>query len=336
MKLNEIDLNKTLFCSHLDMDGAFPIILNKFFQINYIKELMTNYGEDLENDDLSSGIYDTIIYTDFTPNSRAMEIIKEKNIKILIIDHHEGVREEIEQFCKEYDKCEYIFDNEKCGSKLYYEWLLSENQYRGNEVSDYIVELVNIYDLYKKENSLFEIADKLNRLLYCTCAWYVLKKDPTNRIEAYKFFINSMLWKMQNANNFFFNKIETEKINADIKKGNDVFNELIRNASTEISTRKDSKDRYFAVFTCNSKISEVASKLMEKYKKLDYCICINQYDENNPKISLRSREFNLLTLNYTAGHELACGIGDSVKDMKQFVEDLKSKKIFELGYKDCN
>lgn len=331
MNLNETDLTKILFCTHCDFDGTTPIVLNRYFKINYDKEVMTNYNEDLEHEYLCN--YENIIYVDFSPNKSARKIIQENNINCLIIDHHEGVREEIEEFCKSYDKCEYIFDNEKCGTKLYYEWL-KEQGYKGNNVSDYIVDLTDTYDLYKKDNPLFKIADECNRLLYSTCTWYVLKADPTNRIEAYKFFINNMLWKMENADKFFFNKIEQEKINNDIKKENDIFNELIKNASTEISTRKDSKGRYFAIFICNSKISAVASKLMEKYKKLDYCIIINNYDPNLPKISLRSREINLLDLNFTAGHELACGIGDSVENMKQFAEDLRTKKIYELGYRD--
>ena len=80
MKLNEIDLDKTLMCCHIDADGTIPIILDRFFQINYAKEVMSNYGEDVENSDLSSGLYNTVIYTDFTPNDKAREIIKEKNL----------------------------------------------------------------------------------------------------------------------------------------------------------------------------------------------------------------------------------------------------------------
>ena len=80
MKLNEIDLDKTIRVNHLDADGTCPIILDRFFQINYAKEVMSNYGEDVENSDFSSGLYDTVIYTDFTPNDRAREIIKEKNL----------------------------------------------------------------------------------------------------------------------------------------------------------------------------------------------------------------------------------------------------------------
>lgn len=336
MKLNEIDLSKTLMTSHLDADGTIPIVLNRFFQINYAKELMSNYNEDLENDDLSSGLYDTIIYTDFIPNVRAREIIKEKNMKCLIIDHHESVKEEIEQFCKEYDRCEYIFNNEKCGSKLYYEWLLSENGYKGNKVADYLITLTDTYDLYKKNDSLFSESDKLNRLLYSSAKWYILKSNPTDRISAYETFINSMVWKLQNMNEFKFVIWEMEKIQGDIRKENELFESIIGNASKEISTRKDCRGHYFILYNCKSKISAIASRILDKYKKVDYCIILNDYNPNDIKISLRSRDnFDLLTLNHTSGHSNACGINaDSVGDVTKFANDLKTKVIFELGYKE--
>ena len=74
---------------------------------------------------------------------------------------------------------------------------------------------------------------------------------------------------------------------------------------------------------------------MEKYKKVDYLLIINDYNQDEPKVSLRSREMNLLDLNFTSGHELACGIdSEKVGDMKEFVRKLKNKEIFELGYKE--
>ena len=339
IKLNDFDLNKTIRVSHTDADGTVPFILDKFFNITFAKSISTNYGENLELESIQSGLYDNIIYTDFTPSENIRKAITEKQMNVIVFDHHIAVKDEMETFVKEYgsDKIVYVFDNDRCGTKIYYDYLM-DNGYKDktNSVVEYIVNLIDVYDLYKVKDPLFKEAEKCNRLLYSTCAWYILKTEPTNRIEAYKFFINSMLWKMQNADNFFFNKIEIEKINKDIKKENDIFNELIANASTEISTRKDSEGKYFAVFNCNSKISAVAHKLMEKYKKLDYCVIINQYDENEPKISLRSRDdFDLLRLNHTKGHKLACGIdADDVKDMKEFVKLLKNKTIYELGYKD--
>ena len=333
MKLNEIDLDKTLFVEHRDVDGLMPYILNKFFKINFTDSISTNYGELLELEPIKNNNYQNVIYIDFTPSESIRKIIEEKQMNVLILDHHLAVKEEIEEWCKSYPKVEYIFDNERCGTKIYYDYLM-ENGYKSktNSVVEHIVNLTNTYDLYRQNDELWSEAESLNRLLYCTGKFYI-KDDP---FKCFEFFINNMLWKMQNADHFFFNSLEQSKINADISKENQLFEGLVNNASKEISTRKDEKGLYFAVFHCNSKISAICNRLLTKYKKLTYVICINNYDKENPKISLRSREgFNLLSLSFCKGHENACGVSeDEVGSMKEFVKKLENKEIYELGYKE--
>ena len=335
IKLNDLDLDKTTFVEHCDCDGLVPYILNKFFNINYAKSISTNYNEDLELEFVQSGLYENIVYVDFTPSETIRNIIKEKQMNIMIFDHHIAIKEEIEQFVKDYgeDKVTYIFDNERCGTKIYYDYLM-ENNYKDktNFVVEHIVNLTDTYDLYKQNSELWSEAESLNRLLYCTGKFYI--KD--DRFKCFEFFINNMLWKMQNADHFFFNSLEQSKINADISKENQLFEGLVNNALKEISTRKDEKGLYFAVFHCNSKISAICNRLLAKYKKLTYVICINNYDKENPKISLRSREgFNLLNLKFCKGHENACGVSEEeVECMKEFVKKLENKEIYELGYKE--
>ena len=79
MKLNEIDLSKTLFVEHCDWDGIQPYILNKFFNIDYAKSISVNYGEDLELESLQSGLYENVIYVDFTPSETCQKVIIENN-----------------------------------------------------------------------------------------------------------------------------------------------------------------------------------------------------------------------------------------------------------------
>ena len=82
------------------------------------------------------------------------------------------------------------------------------------------------------------------------------------------------------------------------------------------------------------RIKKTDGRLLEKYKKVDYLLIINDYNQDEPKVSLRSREMNLLDLNYTSGHELACGIdSEKIGNMKEFVKKLENKEIYELGYK---
>ncbi len=317
----------------VDLDGIQPYILNKFFDINFTDSISTNYGELLELEPIKNNNYQNVIYIDFTPSESIRKIIEEKQMNVLILDHHLAVKEEIEEWCKSYPKVEYIFDNDRCGTKIYYDYLM-ENGYKDktNSVVEHIVNLTNTYDLYRQNDELWSEADQLNRLLYSSGKFYI--KD--DRFKCFEFFINNILWKMQNTDHFFFNSLEQSKINADISKENQLFEGLVNNAPKEISTRKDEKGLYFAVFHCNSKISAICNRLLAKYRKLTYVICINNYDKENPKVSLRSREgFNLLDLNFCKGHEMACGISDELVDnMKEFVKKLESKEIYELGYKE--
>ena len=332
MNFNELDFDRTLKVSHADLDGLMPLILDKFLNFNFGKSISTNYGEDLELESVQSGMYDSIIYTDFTPSETVRKAIEEKQMEVLIFDHHVAVKDEIDEWCKSYKKVEYMFDNERCGTKIYYDWLV-ENGFKNktNSVVEHIVRLTDTYDLYKQESDLWNEAFKLNTLMYCTGKYW--EKD--DRLKCFQFFINNILWKMQNADNFFFNSLEESKINADIAKANRLFEDLIKNASKEISTRKDSRGFYFAVFHCNSKVSDVCNKIIKKYKKLSYVLCINDYDKDNPKISLRSiDDFDLTELNYAKGHKNASGVSPSeVDDMKEFVRKVESKEIYELGYR---
>ena len=333
IKLNEIGLDKTIEVLHCDLDGIQPYIISKFFNINFAKSISTNYGELLELEPIKTENYKNVIYVDFTPSVEVRKIIEEKQMNVLILDLHESVHDEIVEWCKIYPKAEYIFDDNRCGTKIYYDYLM-ENGYKNktNSVVEQIVNLVNIYDLYKQDNELWETAFRLNTLLYCTGKYW--EKD--DRFKCYEFFINNILWKMQNADHFFFNSLEESKINADIAKSNKIFEDLVKNASKEISTRKDSRGNYFAVFNCKSKISDVCNKLLKRYKKLKYVICINKYDVENPRVSLRCLDdFDLTELMYVKGHKCASGISDELVDnMKDFVKKLENKEIYELGYRN--
>lgn len=332
MNIDKIDFDKTLRVSHCDMDGIMPLILDAFFGLNFGKSISTNYGEDLELDCIQLGDYNTVIYTDFTPSETVRKIITEKQIHTVIFDHHIAVKDEIELWMKEYSDVEYVFDNERCGTKIYYDCLMESGlKEKTNKVAEHIVRLTDVYDLYKQDSDLWNDAFKLNTLMYCTGRYW--EKD--DRFKCFQFFINNVLWKMQNSDHFFFNSLEESKINADIVKANRLFEDLVKNASKEISTRKDSRGFYFAVFHCNSKVSDVCNKILRKYKKLSYVLCINDYDKENPKISLRSvDEFDLTELNYAKGHANASGVSPSeVDDMKEFVKKIESKEIYELGYR---
>lgn len=308
-----------------DLDGIFPLVLNRYCEIPFYKEISTNYNERGEHSDLEQlGAEDLALYVDFTPDEEARQIIETNQVSCLIIDHHESQYEPIIEWQKSYNKVEYIYDVTKSGTYLYYEFLCN-NDYpvKGNKVAKEVCTLVSTYDLWQKDSPLWEQAQNLNRLMWKLPNW-AYKDNP---LKLHEYFINGQLWKLQNSDKFFFNRFEMEKINADIKMEQKLFNEFI-SGKRQIKTRKDSKGNYFSIIVLNKKVSAICSMLLEKYKKLDYIICINDYDKDSPKISVRSKEhINVLDFQGVKGHPQAGGVENATPEL---CESLWSKKTYSL------
>lgn len=314
---------KTLFVGHTDLDGITPLILNRFCGLDYYKEISTNYEEKGEHSDLRSlSPEDSVFYVDFTPDEEARNIIQSLGVRCTIIDHHESQYEMIENWKKEYDKVEFIYDVNKSGTLLYYEYLCDRHGL-DNKVAEELCNIVSTYDLWQKTSPLWEQAQNLNRLMWKIPNW-AYRNDP---VKLHEFFINGQLWKLTNSDHFFFNRLEKEKINADIKQEKEMFLDLI-NTKGRIKTRKDKSGNYFSIFKLNKKISIICSLILEKYRKLDYVICINTYDENNPKVSVRSKEhIDILKFKDVKGHPQAGGVEGATA---KFCDDLWNGTLYEL------
>lgn len=293
-----------LILSHTDLDGLGIVCLADYYKdiIKYDDLCMANYG-DFEEGRHSYELlkqFDTIWYFDFSPDLKSRQIIEENNIKCICGDHHEAVKEDLMNWS--YDKFSYIYKEDQCGTKIFFEFLKKEFNIQYSTSIEEFSELVNTYDLWQKDSVLWTKAQNLNRLLYKSLEYY---KDG---FAKYKFFIECIKHKFDFLDNFEFNKLEMKKINDDIKKEDDLFFDIINNAGSKIKTRKDELGRHFSVIKLNSKISAIANRLLEKYKKLDYVIAINCFDKNKPGVSLRSKEHvNLLEYENVKGHENAAG-----------------------------
>ena len=296
-------MKTTLFVTHEDLDGIAPIILNKFFELDQQYFTITNnYGRD---DELKHIIeYDNIIYVDFTPSEQAQEMIGNFNKKCLIIDHHESQQVDMEMFQSKFFTTDitYIYNKAKSGTSLYYDYLKKQG-YKGNVCLDQFVELVETYDLFKRESPNWEKADHLNRLLYATG-----NTKATNKQDYFRFFINSLLYKCQHFTSIVFSKLEQDKIEGSIKTENQLYNTIMDPKNKLFKLRKDNLGNYFVVIKCCKKISAIARKILDNYKKVEYVVILNYFDPENPRISVRSRTINLInTFSELKGHPNACG-----------------------------
>lgn len=292
-----------LLVTHTDLDGLGNIVVADYFNLGFDKVISTNYGDRGEHDTLiAMNGNDSVTYTDFTPDEEAMKIIAERGICSEIYDHHESVENLMKKFEDEHSSfVRYFYDNSICGTKIFFNNLCirCKNVVISESLTEF-VDLVDTYDMWKNDSDLWEKAQNLNRLVFKTAMW-----SASTNVEKYKFFTNGALWKCRNMTHYNFNDFENRKINEDIKVEDDIFSEYVCK-KREIKTRKDSKGNYFSVIRLNKKISIICNRLLDKYKGLSYIICINTFDENNPKISIRSRDdFSVLSLEGVKGHKCA-------------------------------
>ncbi len=325
MLKEDIKNKKVLIISHTDLDGCGGVILSKRYSelLNYPDIIMANYNEpDYDYNKLKD--YNYIIYSDFSPDEKSRNIIQENNIECICHDHHTAVENELKQYT--YDKFTFNFDNTICGTKIYYNWLVDNFNIPTNTCMEEFIELVNTYDMWDKTSDLWPKAQDLNRLLYKVIDYKI------QSIKKYDLFVKMMNMKFDNeTDHFVYNRMELDKIQQDKNRELELFNEIISKPGKTIKTRKDEKGRYFAVIRCNSKVSAICNRLLEKYKKLDYVIALNSYSRENPSVSLRSKDHvNVLEMERVRGHECAAGMEDaSLEDH----ENIWSGKVFSIPYK---
>jgi len=317
---------KVLVSSHSDLDGTFPVVLARRYseQLNNADTWMNNYNdEEYKYDELKN--YDVIIYTDFSPDEKCRKIIKENNITCYILDHHIAVNEELVAWSKEYDKVFYTFSETCSGTEIFYNWLKENFNIETNVTIDEAVTLVTTYDCWQKQSPLWIQAQSLNRLLYKVLDY------RASGLRKYNLFFSMMSHKFDFEEHFTFNKIEQIKIKQDVDREDELFLDIISNPGKTIKTRKDEKGKYFAIIKCNSKVSAICNRILEKYSKLDYIIALNAFKKEEPSISLRSKEhFNLLDLERVKGHTGAAGLENA--DIEDY-ENIWSGKTFSIPYK---
>jgi oligoribonuclease NrnB/cAMP/cGMP phosphodiesterase (DHH superfamily) len=317
---------RILVITHIDLDGFGCALLFKYFEYPFTNMIMSDYseyeGRHNTFDYSMLSFYDEIIYADFSPDQKSMKIIEENNIKCIILDHHIGQEDEFINW--DYINKEYYFDDNKCGAEITFQWL--KNKTSPRRYPKHLIELLNyIYhaDLWLKDTEEFVIGRDINTVVFKQANYAC---DGLAKHEKY---INVMINKIKNfPDHFYFSPTEKNII----KKNKEEIKKVFIKACSEIMARKDGKGYWFGIVKMSSKISDVASMLLEKYYRFDYIIIINDYRPEKLNISLRSREgFNLLQLKNAAGHEMAAGMNNI--DNK-FIEDLWSEKIYCLEYED--
>ncbi len=300
-------MKRLLFTHVADIDGMGGAILSKLafdnIDIIYCKnpsDLNNKIIENYENDNLYN--YDLIYISDLSPSRELLEKLfsdDKLSKKIYLFDHHETA---YDAGLNDFDNCTVRVKDDRgisCATQIYYEFLINNNYLKQTNLLDQFVELVRLEDTYEykkyNRNDAHDLAILFN----------AIGKDE---------YIDRMINKINNNDNFFFDDYELEMINN--KK-----EITIREVESFLKYLKILTIEGFKVGICFIKYeyrNEVCEYLINHNSDLD---CIAMFAFENNQISLRSIKDNssarIIAEKFGGGgHDKAAAIGlsDEIKD----------------------
>lgn len=151
---------KIYHLSHTDLDGfACQFVINsffknvKFYNSNYGKEIDENFQQILSEIEKNGAQKSLILISDLNLSlvqcEKFEQAIKNKNTKILLLDHHQTG----EECAKKY--AWYLLDNSRCATKIVYDFF-ARICGKDAELSRF-VDVVNAIDIWLSEDKNFEL-----------------------------------------------------------------------------------------------------------------------------------------------------------------------------------
>lgn len=288
-----------IFLGNSDLDSGSIYVLLNYYKIPYNEAYITEY-DFFENESAMNYVmtYDEIFFVDFAPSEWMLNELLERNKKFYVFDHHEPGLELMKDL-PESENYKIYIDLERSGTEIFYDEFIKPNLVRVKPIVEYFVEMVSGYDLWKKDQEIWEEALNLNRIFYGLMNF---NEEDYPRIEP---FVRTQTTKLQTSNEWFW----TDKEKKLIKKAEERETQMMALAEETLSERVDSKGKKFGVIALPSKISLGANYILETYENLDYVIAINTWGGGiNGRLSFRSRgDFNCNDLCCAEGHDAAAG-----------------------------
>lgn len=303
-----------------DLDGIGSRIVYHYYIEPLVKRgFITNSSQrDMSdfNQDYSDKS-DVILFTDIAPTVELYNKLISEGKEVIICDHHDTSYRDLQE-CNIPEE-NYFYSTTDCGCMILFKNCSQER--RIQKCVFQFVELVNTYDTWQENSSLWPEAKKLNNTLWGSINWFDDKSD-TDRANT---FIERQLLKFSKGKYFYFTNYEEELHQKAFLKEKSNLSE----AKRTLSIREDNSLNKYGYFECNSKLSFVASTLLKEYPYLDYICGYSTFSskvKNEPttNVSLRSREpfdVSLIAKKYGGGgHPQASGVElpeDIFKDLRK-------------------
>ncbi len=303
-----------------DLDGVSCRLIAEWFIQPKCKQYIPLNTADRNMDEVPSNFYDNldvVIFSDIAPPSlEYYQNIKSKNIEVFIFDHHETSKQNLG------DLPNYTYSIENCGTKILYDFL-TEGRRKQKIIQDYVT-LVNTYDTWQLENKLYKHAKDLHNTLMGMIQWFGGGSETQKREK----FLKKQYEKFKNrqTGNFYFD-LQEQIIQ---KKALEKEEKNYKEAKKNLQKRVDGAGNNYLFTECVSKVSFIATRLLNEYKDYAYIAIRATFVKNAYKFSLRSANgfaVNTITEKFGGGgHKAAAGMELTEEQYLQF----KSGKIHLL------
>lgn len=283
-----------LLVSHTDLDGVSPVIISLLFKLPIDYFLLVDYGWEADPSlrAFVSG-YQEIVFVDMRIPESFFKELKDQGKDIKIYDHHLP-----SQWIENKEGC--VWDKNRCGTKIFWEEYIKPQLNSYPPVVETFVNMVNTYDLWLENSSLWTEAVKLNTVF--SESQKFVESSNLGTLDFNIDFIRSCYHKLVDYPNYW---VWTEEDKRLINEARGKEEELINNAENEMQIRVDNKGRKFGIFNLKEKASIVCNYILKHYPDLDYVISIKNTDTG--ELSLRSKSLNLNDLAGVHGHQKAAG-----------------------------
>jgi oligoribonuclease NrnB/cAMP/cGMP phosphodiesterase (DHH superfamily) len=307
---------KRILIHHVDLDGASVGVLEEVFRekLDFDDTMLADYGfsEDPNINEYVSS-FDEIIIADLSlPEEHVIPWI-ERGKKVMIFDHHSET-----SWIQKYEGS--VWDDSRCGTKIFWEEYVKPKVGRYRPIIDQYVDLVDTYDLWDQESPLWDEAVKLNNVL-----GGMKNYSATNQYEMFIPYFSWMEKKLRKLNEWTWLEKEDGIHERAVKREQDVYDLAMK----RLQIRTDSKGKIFGLTVMRSKISLVASRILQEEENMDYLVVVNSYGGITGKLSFRSRNgFNCNDLEVANGHDAAAGGSIEPEDVVRFLDNPKLSFVY--------
>ena len=310
-----------ILITHRDLDGIGVIVLRDYFNLPFDAVYSWDYGF-IEVPEFRKAVYaaDEIIIADLSLPEEDYDSLIAAGKHVEVYDHHDTA--------KWLDKKPLsVHDEERCGTKIFFEEYCLPRVKRYKPIVKQFVELVDIYDRWVLDSSLRKEAENLQRVWTAYANW-----SCPDTVMQHDRFITQMVKKLENLSTFSWSATEESYIITALRKEDASYNQALN----MMKTRVDNRGKVFGVWRAWGRISITASRILRDTDKYDYLICLQDSPDNWGKISLRCLEekFDVTLLASVGGHIAAGGTTLTSEEATQLWEEdtcFKYKKDWTEG-----